>query len=204
MVSAAPVTIVDYGTGNLRAIANMIRKVGGQARISTGPADLASASKLILPGVGAFDTGMAQLRERGLLDVLHRKAREEKVPVLGICLGMQLLSRRSEEGALPGLGWIDGEARRFKGDGLRVPHMGWNDVKVERANPLLDAAEPWRFYFVHSYHVVCDRPEDVMGTSPYAGRFTAAVHRDNVLGVQFHPEKSHAFGMKLLKRFLEI
>lgn len=199
-----PLTIVDYGTGNLRAIANMIRKVGGDARISTSSADVAEASKLILPGVGAFDHGMSQLRERGLLDVLHRKAREEKVPVLGICLGMQLLGRRSDEGTLPGLGWIDGESRKFAGDGLRVPHMGWNDVKVERENPLLDGAQPWRFYFVHSYHVVCGRPEDVIGTSTYGAPFAAAVGRDNILGVQFHPEKSHAFGMRVLRRFLEI
>lgn len=204
MSIAAPVTIVDYGTGNLRAIANMIRKVGGDARLSTSPADLAAAPKLILPGVGAFDNGMTQLRERGLLDVLRRKALEEKVPVLGICLGMQLLARRSDEGTLPGLGWIDGESRKFSGDGLRVPHMGWNDLKVERENPLVDAAQPWRFYFVHSYHVVCERAEDVIGTCSYGGPFVAAVRRGNILGVQFHPEKSHAFGMKVLRRFLEI
>lgn len=204
MASPAPVTIVDYGTGNLRAIANMIRKVGGDARVSTSPADVAAAPKLILPGVGAFDHGMTQLRERGLLDVLHRKALEDKVPVLGICLGMQLLARRSGEGSLPGLGWIDGEACRFSGDGLRVPHMGWNDVKVERDNPLLDGAGPWRFYFVHSYHVVCARSEDVIGTSTYGAPFAAAVGRGNILGVQFHPEKSHAFGIRVLRRFLEI
>lgn len=204
-----PVLIVDYGMGNLGSIRNMIRKLGGSSELCGRPEGITNARKLILPGVGAFDEGMSRLRERNLLEALGAKALGERAPVLGICLGMQLLSRRSEEGSLPGLGWIEADTRKFRfphaPDAPRVPHMGWNDVRPSRPHPLLDPRDgPWRFYFVHSYHVCCDRPEDVLGTTDYGGPFVAGVARDNILGVQFHPEKSHSHGMRLLRRFLEI
>ena len=204
------VTIVDYGMANVGSIVNMIKKAGGTADVSSDPAAIAAASRLILPGVGAFDAGMIRLNERGLVEPLRRKALEERVPVLGICLGMQLLSGGSEEGVLPGLGWIDARTRRLDFAGLstppRVPHMGWNVVTVRRPNLLLleNLEDPWRFYFVHSYHVVCAREQDVLCTTSYGAPFTSAVASGNIYGVQFHPEKSHAYGMKLLGRFLEL
>jgi glutamine amidotransferase len=207
-VSPQPdVTIVDYGMGNLGSIANMIKKVGGTARISSDPGEIGGARRLILPGVGAFDSGMAQLRDRGLLDVLNRKALHEKVPVLGICLGMQLLTQRSEEGVLQGLGWIPAVTRKFSfpadPGALRIPHMGWNEVLPQPGAALFGAAEgPWRFYFVHSYFVSCSDPSDVLCTTSYGSPFTSGVARGTILGVQFHPEKSHSYGMRLFRNFL--
>lgn len=209
MSASDPVLIIDYGMGNVGSIANMIKKIGGKAEISAEPALVTGARKLILPGVGAFDAGMSRLKERGLIDILHRKALTEKTPILGICLGMQLLTRRSEEGSLPGLGWIDAETRRFRFDppaaSLRIPHMGWNSALPRAGAPLFrESSEPWRFYFVHSYHVCCADPLNVLCTTTYGSPFTSGVARDNILGVQFHPEKSHAYGMRLLKAFLEL
>jgi len=201
------IVIVDYGMGNLGSVANIIRKVGGKAAISQGDDDLRRADKLILPGVGSFDNGMDNLRRRGYEEVLTETVRSG-TPLLGICLGMQLLSRRSEEGAAPGLGWIDADTRRFRFDAdaaaLRVPHMGWNTIRVTRPHPLFpdpDAAK--RFYFVHSYHVCCDRDENVLATTRHGCEFTSAVVSDNIVGVQFHPEKSHRYGMELMKHFVE-
>lgn len=198
------VTIVDTGLGNFASIANMIRKAGGEARISEDPRVILDAQRLILPGVGAFDPGMVQLRERGLIGVLNRKALEEKVPVLGICLGMQFLTRGSEEGTLPGLGWIDAETRRFvPSPPLRIPHMGWNTVTPREDAPLFRGGGPWRFYFVHSYHVCGVDSSQTLCTTAYGGEFVSGVVRGNIAGVQFHPEKSHDFGMKLVRNFLE-
>jgi glutamine amidotransferase len=202
------IVIVDYGMGNLASIQNMVKKVGGTARISSDVNEIQSASKLILPGVGAFDTGMTNLKERGLIPTLETKAKGG-TPVLGICLGMQLLSRRSEEGVLPGLGWIDAETIRFRFSAeqasLRIPHMGWNTVRSTTNAGLFDnlGSEP-RFYFVHSYHVVCRDPADVLSTTEYGLLFTSALQNGNIMGVQFHPEKSHKFGMALFKNFLAL
>lgn len=209
MPPADLVTILDYGMGNVGSIANMIRKIGGVATVESSVNALSQALKLILPGVGAFDEGMSRLHKNGLTEILKRKALTERVPILGICLGMQLLTRGSEEGSLPGLGWIDADTRMFRFDAafgsLRVPHMGWNEVRVQRAHPVLGSGEEaWRFYFVHSYHVCCDHASDVLGLTDYGPPFVSAVGRDNILGVQFHPEKSHSFGMRLLRRFLEL
>jgi len=204
----AAVVIVDYGMGNVCSIANMLKKVRGNAIISGDPEVVARARRIILPGVGAFDNGMSHLESRGLLPVLHRKAMEERVPILGICLGMQLLGRHSEEGSLPGLGWVHGESRRFRfpesQPGLRIPHMGWNTVTVDRPHGLFaDGNRELRFYFAHSYHLCCANPGNVLCTTVYGDRFTSAVASDNIVGVQFHPEKSHSYGMRLLSSFLE-
>jgi imidazole glycerol-phosphate synthase subunit HisH len=199
-------TIVDYGMGNAGSILNMLKRVGMAARVSSSAAEIAESERLILPGVGAFDTGMQHLRKSGLIDVLNRKALEERVPTLGICLGMQLLMRSSHEGREPGLGWIPGATVAFPSGGLgdlKVPHMGWNTVQVCRNDSLFRGLEQGaRFYFVHSYHVVCDRDEDVLAWTTHGVRFASAVQQDNIVGTQFHPEKSHRFGMQLLKNFV--
>lgn len=200
------ITIVDYRMGNLGSISNMLKKLGVPSKITADPQDIAEASKLILPGVGAFDAGMDNLHRSGLLPVLNERVLGAGVPTLGICLGMQLMTRRSDEGHREGLGWIDAEALRFRpADAtLKVPHMGWNLVRPVRPSPLTDGLpdEP-RFYFVHSYHVRCNAPEDVLLTTQYGEEFHSAFQHGNVMGVQFHPEKSHKFGMALLRNFAE-
>lgn len=203
------IVIVDYGMGNVGSIKNMLKKIGAQAIISADVAEIERAEKIILPGVGAFDTGMRHLHEAGLIGVLNEKTLNRRTPTLGICLGMQLLAERSEEGDLPGLGWIEGESRRFRFDDanatLKVPHMGWNTVcAVERDSLFKDLDDEARFYFVHSYYVVCRSEADVLATSRHGREFVSAVQKDNVMGTQFHPEKSHKFGMRLLKNFVEI
>jgi glutamine amidotransferase len=202
------ITIVDYGMGNLASIANMLKRVGCPSRITSDAGGIASAPKLILPGVGAFDMGMRNLAERGLVDVLHRRVRHDGIPVLGICLGMQLFARGSEEGVLPGLGLLEATAVRFlppgSGERLKVPHVGWNHVEARKPSRLLDGlACPTRFYFVHSYHLRLDRPTDLLAETVHGHPFPSAVETGNLLGVQFHPEKSHSFGMRLLKNFAE-
>ena len=204
----ATITIVDYGVGNLGSIQNMLKKIGARSVIASSPEQLLQASKLILPGVGAFDAGMRTLAESGLVDALNQKALKDKTPVLGLCLGMQLMTRGSQEGALPGLGWV--EARTVKFDsamspGLKIPHMGWNQVEPAKGSPILkDIPEKPRFYFVHSYHVRCDDRKDPLLQATYGSvSFDAGFQHDNLYGVQFHPEKSHRFGMWLLKNFAE-
>ena len=198
--------VVEYGVGNLGSVANMLRKIGVAAEVSSDPKRIAGASRLLLPGVGRFDHAMQRLGESGLIDVLRHKALEERVPVLGICLGAQMLGRGSEEGALPGLGWLDMDARRFPADmGLRVPHMGWRVLAPSRPNPLFGAPEDGeqRFYFAHSYFMAPDRAEDGFAWLEYGVSFAACVNRDNIYGAQFHPEKSHRFGAAFLKHFAE-
>lgn len=202
------ITIVDFGVGNLESIRNMLAKVGVVAEITARPDVVRRAEKLILPGVGAFDHGIESLRERGLEEALQERVRHDGVPVLGICLGAQLLTEGSDEGCEPGLGWIPGRTVRFDrgrlADTDRVPHMGWADLAVVRESRLLqDLPEAPRFYFVHSYHL---RPVDdaaVVGMATHGYPFAAVIERDNILGVQFHPEKSHRYGMQLLRNFAE-
>lgn len=200
--------IVDYGLGNLGSIANMLTRLGAQPVVSSDHDVIRSADKLIIPGVGAFDRGMQNLRERGLVDLLSQKALDERVPVLGLCLGMHLFTRGSEEGSEPGLGWIEADTVRFhfagNGGPLKVPHMGWSDVSVQRPHYLFsDDAEERRYYFVHSFHVACSDPELVLGETTYGDSFASIVARDNIVGVQFHPEKSHRYGMALLRNFVD-
>lgn len=199
------IVIVDYRMGNVGSIANMCKKIGVPAVISSRPEDIERAERLILPGVGAFDEGMQNLHASGLLPLLQRRVVEEGTPVLGICLGMQLMTRSSEEGSAAGLGWVPAKTVRFRAPenpSLKVPHMGWNHARVIRANSLFDGLEEdARFYFVHSYHVVCDDPAEVLATTSYGVEFPSAFGAGNVFGVQFHPEKSHRFGMRLLSNF---
>jgi glutamine amidotransferase len=203
------IVIVDYGMGNLGSILNMLRKIGAEAKLSSAPADIEQADKLILPGVGSFDSGAKNLHAFGLVPVLSTKVLDKKTPILGICLGMQLFTRKSEEGQLPGLGWIDAETVRFRIENrpekLKVPHMGWNTVQIKREAGLFDHMFPDpRFYFVHSYHLVCHNEDDILSTTFYGYEFASSFGNANILGVQFHPEKSHKFGMKLLKNFVEL
>lgn len=197
------ITIVDYGLGNLGSIQNMLGRIGADCVITRDVGEIKRATKLILPGVGAFDAGMRNLNEYGLREVLDLKACQEKIPVLGICLGMQLMTRASEEGTLPGLGWVGATVRRFSpADGRKVPHMGWRVVETRKADRLVAGLEAQaRFYFVHSYFVACTNPADVLLAADYGGVFDAAFADGNVMGVQFHPEKSHRFGMRLLGNF---
>lgn len=203
------VIIIDYGIGNQGSILNMLKKVGAKAIISSNISDISNADKIILPGVGAFDTGMRNLAQDGLIEVLNKKVIREKTPILGICLGMQLLTKSSEEGNSHGLGWIDAQTVRFKFDKkntiLKIPHMGWNTVQLNKKSQLFKEmfAEP-RFYFVHSYHVVCNNKQDILTKTNHGYEFVSSIQKDNIMGVQFHPEKSHKFGMKLLKNFVEL
>jgi imidazole glycerol-phosphate synthase subunit HisH len=202
------IAIVDYKIGNLGSVANMLKRVGAAATVTSDPDTIRRADKLILPGVGAFENGMANLAELGLLPVLEALVIGERRPLLGICLGMQLLTRRSEEGKAPGLGWIEGETVRFRFEpeqgALKVPHMGWNTVTpVHRDSLFRDLDDEHRFYFAHSYHVVCERSEDVLATTRHGYNFVASLERGNIMGIQFHPEKSHRYGLQLLKNFAE-
>lgn len=200
------IAIIDYGMGNPGSIKSMLRKLGVPSQITADPAEIQQAGKLILPGVGAFDAGMTKLHESGLVPLLDRRVREEKVPVLGICLGMQLMGRSSEEGTAGGLGWVVADARRFpipQGSRLKVPHMGWTPVTARKSSALIPQDdEELRFYFVHSYHVVCADPQDALLEAEHGIDFVAGFERENILGVQFHPEKSHKFGLKLLENFV--
>ncbi len=202
------IAVVDYGLGNLGSVANMLKKIGAPAKITSDEGEIRGARGLILPGVGHFDEGMRKLHERGLTQLLEERVKQARVPILGICLGMQLLARRSEEGREKGLGWLAADVKRFAfaaDSMLPIPHMGWNEV--DAASGALFAETPNgapRFYFVHSYHVVCDDAVDVMAWSTYGYRFAAAVRVGEIYGVQFHPEKSHKFGMVVLKNFAAV
>ncbi len=200
------VGIIDYGLGNLGSIQNMIKAIGEKSVISSKPEELDKCDRYILPGVGAFDAGMSKLNESGLVDYIKSKATNEKRPILGICLGMQLLGRRSEEGNLPGLGLIPFDNIRFRLDDtdLKIPHMGWDIVDIKQDNPLITGLTgTQRYYFVHSYHAKCDSEENVLMTCDYGYEFAASVVKGNIMGVQFHPEKSHDFGMALLRNFIK-
>lgn len=201
------VAVVDYGMGNIGSILNMLRKVGANAYATSTAEGIEEADRIILPGVGAFDNGMANLRQRGLREILQEAVISNKKPILGICLGMQLFSRRSDEGELPGFGWIAADAVKFsfmENTGkLRIPHMGWNSVEIKKPGGLfLGMHSDPRFYFVHTYHVRCDAESDILAETRYGYNFVSAVQRDNIFGVQFHPEKSHKYGMCLIRNFV--
>lgn len=202
------IVIVDYGIGNLASVLNMFKKIGVKdVTVSNNKEVIAKADKILLPGVGAFDAGMDNLERSGLIPILNEKVVNEKVPILGICLGMQLLTKKSEEGVKPGLGWIDAETVKFNLDPslkLKVPHMGWNYIKVNKTNPLIDTESKNRFYFVHSYYVKCFDEDQSLATSNFGIDFTCMVNKNNIFGAQFHPEKSLKFGMRILENFAKI
>lgn len=194
--------VLDYGVGNVGSIRKMLLKSGVDVVVSGRSEDVDRAEKLVLPGVGAFDDAMERLEASGLLAALCRRVLEEEVPILGICLGMQMLGTGSEEGSRPGLGWLDARSVRLSPPGLRVPHVGWNAVGPRADSPLFaDLEAGHRFYFMHSYRIECADPGDIAAVSDYGTSFTCAVRRGNIHGVQFHPEKSHESGRRLLARF---
>jgi len=197
------IVIVDYGVGNLLSVHNMLRKAGATAKISSNPGEIAAAKKLLLPGVGHFDYAMKMLNASGLRKVLDRSVLEVGTPVLGICLGAQILGKHSEEGKAEGLGWLDMQCRRLSAmPGLRVPHMGWNSIVQKKSSPLLDLCSPdARFYFVHSYYMDCADTTDSLATTRHGIEFTCAVQRGNIFGTQFHPEKSLRHGLALMQAF---
>jgi glutamine amidotransferase len=201
------IAVIDYGVGNVGSVLNMLRKIGAKARICGKAQEIEAADKLILPGVGHFGHGMQKLEETGLIPTLRQQAMERRKPILGICLGMQMMTRGSEESEHPGLGWVDAFTHRFDaGSGLRVPHMGWNNVHPRPGAALFEhhGSEPERFYFVHSYYVRAAHEEHVAAACRYGVDFAAAFEAGNLFGVQFHPEKSHLFGMALLRRFSQL
>ena len=201
------IAIINYGAGNIGSIHNMLKKIGVDANITSESENILKASHIILPGVGAFDYGMQKLKELNLLSCLHKRVLEDKIPALGICLGAQLMCKSSEEGTLPGLGWIDAEVKKFPtevlGNHFRVPHMGWQIVTPAKESKLLQHIPvPSRFYFVHSYYIECKTVADKLITNQYSVTFDAAFECDNIIGVQFHPEKSHNFGKQLFRNFI--
>ncbi len=198
------IIIIDYKLGNSKSILNILYKIGYHAKISNDKQDILSATHLILPGVGHFKKGMENLKSLELIEVLNEKVLKEKTPILGICLGMHLMTKFSQEGFINGLGWVDAEVVKFglQEKTLKVPHMGWNEVFFNRGSNYSFIENPPRFYFVHSYYVKCNKVEDVLSISSYGLEFTSSFLKDNIFGVQFHPEKSHKFGMEIFKIFL--
>jgi glutamine amidotransferase len=203
------ISIVDYGLGNIRAFLNVFKRLNVAAATVTTAEELDRATKVILPGVGHFDHAMERLQESGMRETLDDLVVNRRVPVLGVCVGMQILARSSDEGARPGLGYIAGRVKGLAGveavKNLHLPHMGWNDVRPTEGTRLFSELESdARFYFLHSFYFECDRPQDVAAVASYGTDFSAAVSADNVHGVQFHPEKSHHFGTRLLKNFADL
>ena len=203
------ITIVDYGLGNIRAFLNVYRRLNIDARTATNADELRSATKVILPGVGSFDHAMEKLSASGMREVLDDLVLQKRVPVLGVCVGMQILANDSDEGRLPGLGWIDGRVRALSSLGQMnaqpVPHMGWNDVRPLAGHRLFAGLDSGaRFYFLHSYFFQCAKAENALAVTSYGSDFACAAAASNILGVQFHPEKSHHYGAQLLKNFADL
>jgi glutamine amidotransferase len=202
------IAIVNYGVGNLASVKNMLKKAGYESELVSNAEAIERATKIILPGIGAFDHCMTEFNNSGLREAVTQKTLKDKTPLLGICVGLQMLMENSEEGVEPGLGWIAGKTVKFKkeklGD-LKIPHMGWTSVQIAKKTALTEGlGDQPRFYFVHSYYVQPDDKTDEMLTAHYGYEFTAAVNRDNIYGAQFHPEKSHKYGMKILENFARL
>ena len=202
------VVITDYGMGNLDSVARAVQECGGDPLISHKAEDFEEAHYIILPGVGAFTTGMNHLSASGLNEILQEQVINQGIPFLGICLGMQILATKGLEGGeTQGLGWIEGEVKRLEPDtpDIRIPHVGWNEVIFNKPSPLFEGITTGKdFYFVHSYHFSCKHPQEAIAHTPYCGNFVSAVNKDNIFGVQFHPEKSQRLGFQVLKNFLSL
>lgn len=202
------IIIVDYGMGNLASIRNMIKKVGGSCKISAEISDVLNAEKLILPGVGSFDAGMQNLHDRGLFSALNASVLEKQTPIMGICLGAQLMTQSSEEGNLSGLGWFDARTVRFNFDSTvdyKIPHMGWNRINIQKKHLIMENATcKSRFYFAHSYHFVTNEENISLCSSNYCYEFDSGLAKENIIALQFHPEKSHNFGFQLMKQFVAL
>lgn len=201
--------VIDTGMANVGSVSNMIRYLGFESVVSNEKSIISTAEKLILPGVGSFDEGMLALEKYGLIELLHRKVLIDKIPILGICLGMQLMTLGSEEGVIPGLGWFNAQTKKFapvlNGEKRLVPHMGWNEIFPLKHSSLFDTSSGYsKFYFVHSYFVHANEPSEVLCTTRYGEEFVSGLNRENIFGVQFHPEKSHKYGMHLLRTFIQM
>ncbi len=200
------ITIIDYGLGNIKAFINLYKRLNVETKVAHSSNEIRDARKIILPGVGAFDYAMSQLNSSGMRDELERQVFLNKVPIMGICVGMQILARRSDEGSLAGLSWIDAEVKLFDSSLIpfktRLPHMGWNTISPNNSNPLLKGFDVnSRFYFLHSYYMHCRNDQNVIAETEYGKLYASAVNKDNIYGIQFHPEKSHQNGIDLLKNF---
>jgi len=202
------ITIIDYGMGNLRSVEKKFVRVGAGVEITNNPNIIINAKKLVLPGVGHFANGVKKLKELGIWEVLNEKVLKHKTPILGICLGMQIMAKDGEEGGLKGLGWIDATVVKFQIKNhlrFKVPHMGWNDIVVDKESVLFQGVpEEAVFYFAHSYHIKCNNPKEILSTSDYEYNFTSSIQKDNIYGTQFHPEKSHDWGEIILRNFINI
>lgn len=205
------VGIIDYGVGNISAFRNIYKQLNIPVKIVSKEADLTDVEKIVLPGVGHFDYAMTRFKDSGMVEKINQMVVHEKMPVIGICVGMQMMAKRSDEGVLPGLGWIDAEVKKFDSSlkvgrtTLPLPHMGWNDIRPERTTPILIGLEnEAHFYFLHSYYFVCNDENDKIASTNYGTDFTCAANHNNVYGVQFHPEKSHKYGIQLLKNFADL
>ena len=203
------ISIVDYGSGNLEAFKNIYKRLNIKCEIAKTPDEILKAEKLVLPGVGSFDETMKTLRDSGMIEALNKQVLEKKIPVIGICVGMQILSKKSDEGELDGLGWIDAEVKRFDVSNLNqkphLPHMGWNTFQKEKESPVLSDLDLEKgFYFLHTYYFSCNNQDDILTSTIYGEKYTSAVNHKNIFGVQFHPEKSHSNGVQLLKNFASL
>jgi len=203
------ITIIDYGLGNISAFQNVYKRLDIPTKIAKSVEDLQDVEKIILPGVGAFDYAMSQLNNSGMRERLDELVLKQKTPVIGICVGMQMMGNKSDEGQLEGLKWIDANVRKFDESTIpqrtKLPHMGWNDVYPKNNHPLFEGLEKDAiFYFLHSYYFECKNEEDILANSDYGVLFASAAHHDNIFGIQFHPEKSHQYGEKLLHNFAKI
>lgn len=196
--------IIDYGMGNIRSVEKVLIRIGVEYKISSSLNDIETAEKLILPGVGHFKNGIENLKQKNIYNILNKKILENKTPILGICLGMQLFTKHSEEGNLDGFGWVDATTKKFNvaNHNLKTPHMGWNNLNIKKKPLIFEGVLPENsFYFVHSYFVKCNDNEDVLSTTEYGEEFVSSFQKNNIYGVQFHPEKSHSAGLHILNNF---
>jgi glutamine amidotransferase len=201
------IVVIDYGAGNIGSILNMFKRLGANIVASSEPSVIENATKLVLPGVGSFDQGMRKLNESGVVEILNKKVLVDKTPILGICLGVQLMTKGSEEGQLPGLGWFEAKTIKFSFKEqqvkLKIPHMGWNDTFFKKHSKIFNFnVEEYRYYYVHSFHLSTKIASDVLSTAFYGYEFVSGLERDNIIGLQFHPEKSHKFGMEIFNNFI--